>query len=167
MADGILEWEYSDIFGYMKDAKDESDVSMLDSFKLFIKSNKWSEMFKDLLPKDKKKSYRGSNKYWEEEDAVISQTDTNEFRLYEEAGKLQVFKRVEKSPTGVGKGVTIDTSEMTEAESVRMMNAVAQSVKHQNFDDRFQQIIEMLEEMNAELDAPKKEEKAKGKGKKK
>ena len=157
MADEIIEWVVEDILDYMNNTKDyDEKATILDAFKKFIEENNVSDMFKEFMPKNKKKSYGGSNKYWETEDAVISQTDANEFRLYEEAGKLQVFKKVEKSPTGVGKGVTIDTAEMTEEEAIRMMNVMAQSVKHQNFEDRFQQIVEMLEEMTAELDAPKK-----------
>lgn len=57
-------------------------------------------------------------RYWEFEEPKILRTKSNEFRLFKECKKLQIFRIVEKAPRGIGKGVTIDLTELKDPEKL-------------------------------------------------
>lgn len=61
--------------------------------------------------------------YWKTETPVVKQTLKNEIRVYNGAGKLQVFPRLENTVHGVGKGATLDLAglSVTELESIRTL----------------------------------------------
>lgn len=121
-------------------------------------SEGYSEFFKeydDILKKkdkaEKNKSYRGGNKYWEEEDAVEIETEGNTIKVYKEAGKIQVYKRISSANyEGLSKAVTIDAAECSKDESVDIMLAMAEGFKNQVCDDRFDEILDLLNAMKGD-----------------
>ena len=48
-----------------------------------------------------------ANKYWETETPVTVVTEKNEVRVFNKAGKVQVYPRI-TSGRGIGRGATID-----------------------------------------------------------
>ena len=53
------------------------------------------------------------NKYWENEAPEIFEFGKNQFRYYQEAGKLQVYPIIPGTANGVGRGATIDLQAMS------------------------------------------------------
>lgn len=47
-------------------------------------------------------------RYWEREQPQVLRTKKNELRFFPEHGKIQVYPRIEGTPHGVGRGVTIN-----------------------------------------------------------
>lgn len=71
--------------------------------------------------------------YWNSEKPVTFRTEKNEFRVYEEACKIQVFPIVPNAPRGIGRGATIDLEEMDLEEL-------------ESFQDTFNSVIESMKE---------------------
>lgn len=70
-----------------------------------------------------------SNKYWEVEKPEVFQSDKNEVRIFKDHGKIQIYPRIERSASGLGRGATIDLESMTEEELEQLYGMVNSAIK--------------------------------------
>jgi len=55
-------------------------------------------------------------RYWEKEEPLIFETDHIRMAIFSEARKVQLYRRIESAPRGVGRAVTLDFESMSEDE---------------------------------------------------
>lgn len=70
-----------------------------------------------------------NKKYWEVEEPKVSVLGINQFRYYEQAGKLQVFRVKEGAPRGVTKGCTIELDNMSDEELKELAVVITEAIK--------------------------------------
>lgn len=64
-----------------------------------------------------------ANKYWETETPKVVVTEKNEVRAFNEAGKIQVYPRIQ-SGRGIGRGATIDLDGCTTEELLQIKELI-------------------------------------------
>jgi len=67
------------------------------------------------------------SKYWEDETPEVITTDKNEIRVFNEAGKIQVFPKI-GTGRGIGKGATIDLEAMGDKELTSFVRKIEEAV---------------------------------------
>jgi hypothetical protein len=72
-----------------------------------------------------------AKKYWEVEKPQVMKTGKNEFRLFADNGKLQVYPRIQTTATGVGRGTTVDLSTMSVEELQRLYTFLEHAIDSQ------------------------------------
>ena len=68
-----------------------------------------------------------ANKYWEEEEAKVYQTEKSEVRVFDKAEKIQCYVRT-NGAHGVGRGVTFDLESMTKEELVGLKEVLVSAI---------------------------------------
>jgi hypothetical protein len=104
----------------------------------------------------KKAPAKKSNKYWENEDPIVAELSSNEIRFYEEAGKFQLFAKIENRKANDGsmmitKGVTVDVGDMSEKDAMKFIANVVYAMKDRVIDERLEEAIDILEDLNKEV----------------
>lgn len=87
-----------------------------------------------------------TNKYWENEEAIITEATGAEVRYYKEAGKIQLYATYEKDgETKIGKGAVWSTEDMGEMDAVKLAFAVMDGLKDSGIsNDAFADAYELL-----------------------
>lgn len=101
--------------------------------------------------KESDKSSKSSGKYWENETPIESLTEGNIVNYYEEARKLQVYRRIEKDGEFIkSKGVTIDVETMSSKDALQMISMMCYALKDAVEDERVQELVNQMESINIE-----------------
>ena len=98
---------------------------------------------------EEKEEPKNNVKYWENEEPIYSETEGNEIRFYEEAGKFQLFNKLASGK--ISRGVTIDVAKCTEKDAMKVVANMVYAFKSMVNDDRFASAIELLETINMEV----------------
>ena len=97
------------------------------------------------------KSKKSSGKYWENETPIESITEGNIVNYYEEAKKLQLYRRIEKNGEFIkSKGVTIDIDDMSSNDALQMLSMMCYALKDSIDDDRIKELVDKMELINQE-----------------
>lgn len=97
------------------------------------------------------KSSASSGKYWENETPIESTTEGNIVNYYEEARKLQVYRRIEKDGEFIkSKGVTIDVETMSGKDALQMLSMMCYALKDAVDDERVKELVNQMESINIE-----------------
>ena len=67
-------------------------------------------------------------KYWEREEPKVVPLGNNILKLFIQAGKIQVYPKVDTAPNGVGRGSTIDIENMTIKEMENLIKVIQYAI---------------------------------------
>lgn len=96
-----------------------------------------------------------NNKYWENEEAKVTQATGAEVRFFEQAGKIQIYATYTKDgEVKVGKGAVWSTEDMDEEDALNLAYAIMDGLKDSGIsNDAFADAYEILKNaVNAEDD---------------
>ena len=99
----------------------------------------------------KSEAKKSSGKYWEDETPIESITEGNIVNYYEEAKKLQLYRRIEKNGEFIkSKGVTIDVDAMSSKDALQMLSMMCYALKDSIDDERIKDLVDKMEFINQE-----------------
>lgn len=105
----------------------------------------------DSNKEKEEKSSASNGKYWENETPIESTTEGNIVNYYEEARKLQVYRRIEKDGEFIkSKGVTIDVETMSGKDALQMLSMMCYALKDAVDDERVKELVNQMESINIE-----------------